>query len=74
MSEQLALQEGLSQSATVLGEEWLAGMGGEKTLGTVQRERVVEALAGAGGNKSQAARALGISRGTLYNMIKRYGL
>jgi len=35
---------------------------------------VLAALERSGGNKSQAARELGISRGTLYNYLERYGL
>lgn len=35
-----------------------------------EREIIVAALAAAGGNKMQAARALGVSRSTLYNRIR----
>ena len=38
-----------------------------------QRE-AAEALAAAQGNKSQAARLLGVSRGTVWNRIHRYGI
>lgn len=38
-----------------------------------EREMLVEALKDAGGKKAKAARALGISRATLYRKIKEYG-
>lgn len=40
----------------------------------LERELLQEALASAGGNRSQAARLLGISRTVLYKKLKRYGL
>jgi transcriptional regulator with GAF, ATPase, and Fis domain len=39
-----------------------------------ERERLVRALATAGGNKAEAARALGIARSTLVSRLKKYGL
>lgn len=39
-----------------------------------ERVRIVNALRTAGGNKSMAARLLGVDRKTLYNKIKAYGL
>jgi transcriptional regulator with GAF, ATPase, and Fis domain len=43
-------------------------------LGELERERIAAALAGSGGNKSAAARALGISRPTLDKKIREHGL
>ncbi|MEE9185806.1 MAG: helix-turn-helix domain-containing protein, partial [Candidatus Binatia bacterium] len=40
----------------------------------VEREKIVEAMQRARGNRSQAARLLGISRATLYNKLARYHL
>ena len=39
-----------------------------------EEERIRQALAAAGGNKSQAARLLGIDRKTLYNKLHIYGI
>lgn len=44
----------------------------EEVLSKVERERIVEAIRQHRGNKSLAARALGIARASLYNKIKRY--
>ena len=39
-----------------------------------EKERLVRALAAAGGNKAEAARALGLARSTLVSRLKKYGL
>jgi len=39
-----------------------------------ERRRIVETLAAAGGNQSRTAEALGMSRGTLIERLKRYGI
>ncbi len=39
-----------------------------------ERERLVRALAAAGGNKAEVARALGVARSTLVSRLKRLGL
>jgi transcriptional regulator with GAF, ATPase, and Fis domain len=43
-------------------------------FGRSEREHLVRALAAAGGNKAEAARALGIARSTLLSRLKRHGL
>jgi DNA-binding NtrC family response regulator len=40
----------------------------------VERERIAVAMNKARGNRTLAARLLGISRATLYNKMKQYGL
>jgi DNA-binding NtrC family response regulator len=40
----------------------------------LEREKIAEAMDKAGGNRSQAARLLRITRATLYSKLKLYGL
>lgn len=44
------------------------------SLDDLEKSAVSKALARAGGNKSEAARLLGITRRTLYNKLEKYGL
>ena len=44
------------------------------TLENLERDAIVEAMSSCGGNMSMVAQKLGITRQTLYNKIKRYGL
>lgn len=44
------------------------------TLAELEAEYIAETLGRVGGNKSEAARSLGISRKNLYEKIKRYGI
>ena len=44
------------------------------TLRDVERRAIVQALADADGNRSRAARLLGIDRSTLRRKLKEYGL
>ena len=44
------------------------------TLETMERDAIVRALADAAGNKVQAARALGMSRATIYRKIHEFGI
>lgn len=78
----------LSQGAAVIGLEHLppdlrqrgaAGGGGERrhqpqTLAEMERHLIERALRHHGGNRTRAARELGISRATLINKIKVYAL
>ncbi len=43
-------------------------------LEAIKKERLVQALGRAGGNQSEAARILGLSRTTIWNQMKRFGL
>jgi DNA-binding NtrC family response regulator len=45
-----------------------------KTMREIEKNHILNILVEAGGNCSEAARLLGISRMTLYNKIKTYGL
>jgi len=44
----------------------------QEALSKVERERIIDSLQRNKGNKSSAARSLGISRASLYNKLKRY--
>jgi two-component system, NtrC family, response regulator HydG len=44
-----------------------------RSLDEIEREVILTTLAAAGGNKSEAARRLGITRKTLHNKLKQYG-
>ena len=44
------------------------------SLEAMERDAIVVALANAGGNKARAARALGMSRATIYRKIHDYGI
>ena len=46
----------------------------DKTVKIIEKERILEALSAAGGNKARAAKILGISRGTLYNKLRELGI
>jgi DNA-binding NtrC family response regulator len=43
-------------------------------IGSVERDLVERALETARGNKSRAARLLGLSRAQLYTRIEKYGI
>ncbi len=47
---------------------------GRKVLGLVERDAIIAALERAEGNRTHAARELGIHRSTLIRKLKRYGL
>jgi two-component system response regulator AtoC len=60
----------LSQQSLYLPHKALVG----KTMRDVERNHILNVLIEVSGNCSEAARLLGISRMTLYNKIKAYGL
>jgi DNA-binding NtrC family response regulator len=43
-------------------------------LDDLEKQHIVHVLASAGGSRSRAAAILGISRSTLWEKVKRYGL
>ena len=47
---------------------------GGLSLDTLERELILQALELAGGNKSQAARLIGLTRRTLYSRMEKHGL
>jgi len=52
----------------------LASLAGKMTLDEVEKEMILLAIRKAGGNKSRAARMLGITRRTLYSRMERHGI
>jgi two-component system response regulator AtoC len=66
------LLRGKSGYASILGSS--RGEGLPISLKEAERRAIAEALGWAGGNKSKAARALGITRQTLRQKLKAYGL
>lgn len=46
----------------------------KSSVNQARRQKVIEALAATKGNKSGAARLLGVDRRTVYNMIKELGI
>ena len=51
-----------------------AAEAGFTTLDEMERSMIAQAMSRCGGNMTEVARQLGITRQTLYNKIKRYGL
>ena len=66
------LFRGRTAHGSILGSSQAEGM--PISLKEAERRAIVEALTWAGGNKSKAARALGITRQTLRQKLKAYGL
>ncbi len=58
--------------AEVVGESSVAALPLRDPAG--EEEQIRRALAAAGGNKSQAAKLLGVDRKTLYNKLRLYGI
>ncbi|OLN25287.1 Response regulator of zinc sigma-54-dependent two-component system [Desulfovibrio sp. DV] len=58
--------------AGTVGPSDLAGLAG-MPLDDVEREVILATLRDTGGNKSEAARVLGITRATLHKKLKKYG-
>ena len=69
--EVIASNVSATETHWVGSPEWPAQ---QLELAKREREAIEQALADAGGNQSEAARQLGISRHTLIERIKKYGL
>jgi DNA-binding NtrC family response regulator len=75
-----AIPEGLTSPARIPAERVRvetvvsSPVGLADELDHLERERLSEALVRAGGNKAEAARALGIPRSTLFSKLRKYGL
>jgi two-component system response regulator HydG len=70
------LPANIGQQARENGQKTGPGVQTEEnsSLDDVEKTAVSRALTRAGGNKSEAARLLGITRRTLYNKLEKYGL
>ena len=49
-------------------------MDGTRSIEEIEKEAILATLKVSGGNKSETARRLGITRKTLHNKLKNYGL
>jgi two-component system response regulator HydG len=49
-------------------------MDGTRSLEDIEKEAIITTLQASGGNKAETARRLGITRKTLHNKLKNYGL
>ena len=49
-------------------------MNGTRSLEDIEKEAIITTLQASGGNKAETARRLGITRKTLHNKLKNYGL
>lgn len=58
--------------AEVSGEEPAGGFAADLPLEEVEKATILKTLESAGGNKSEAARKLGITRATLHKKLKKY--
>jgi DNA-binding NtrC family response regulator len=74
--EQITLNDlpSLTRTPTVAPTAAAAGPDSIPTLADVERELILKALAVLKDDKEAAARALGISRRTIYRRLKEYGL
>jgi DNA-binding NtrC family response regulator len=61
-------------SGAVPGFQARSGQPDEGTLSAVERDRIVEVMVGVGGNKSKAAKILGLDRRSLYRRLELYGI
>lgn len=56
------------------GHGQAGGAGGESSLEALEKATILKTLEQTGGNKSEAARRLGITRRTLHQKLKKYGM
>ena len=56
------------------GHGQAGGVGGESSLEALEKATILKTLEQTGGNKSEAARRLGITRRTLHQKLKKYGM
>ena len=62
------------KNSVVLGDTAIVEISGNRPLEEVEKVTILETLKAAGGNKSETARRLGITRKTLHKKLKAYGV
>ena len=67
----LSIQDAIAQKPDTVGVEDMAA---DLPLEEVEKVTILKTLDSAGGNKSEAARRLGITRRTLHQKLKKYGV
>jgi transcriptional regulator with PAS, ATPase and Fis domain len=73
LAPQARIDAAAVRDAIAATEPRTGGTGGE-TLADTESDQIRKVLAAAGGNKSRAAKILGIERKTLYRKLERLGL
>ncbi len=73
-TEVLMLDQGLRELLANDGSTGPGTKAAPLSLSSSERDRIVEALQAAGGNRTRAARLLGVSRATIYRKIKELKL
>jgi two-component system response regulator HydG len=63
-----------TKTAASVSEMNAIKISGDRPLGEIEKETILITLEAAGGNKSETARRLGITRKTLHKKLKRYGV
>ncbi|MGE5544787.1 MAG: helix-turn-helix domain-containing protein [Bacillota bacterium] len=62
------------RSVIAVAHESIARENRKRAMEAKEKEKIIQALDDSGGNVSQAAINLGVSRNTLYRKLKRYGI
>jgi two-component system response regulator HydG len=65
---------GTAQNEGAVSDTSTIDIDGDKPLEEVEKATILKTLEAAGGNKSEAARRLGITRKTLHKKLKSYGV
>ena len=66
----LSREQSLSPASAAWGTDWTAEINSGKTLDQITQEIISQVLKDTGGNQSAAAKRLGISRTTMWRMLK----
>ncbi|MFT7633753.1 MAG: transcriptional regulator of acetoin/glycerol metabolism [Mariniblastus sp.] len=68
------LPSAISESVTKSSTSSTVPSHSQANFGLLQRQHVISVLQASGGNKSKAARSLGVSRRTLYRLLDRHDI